>query len=220
MRETHAQGTAKPVFDNAFRAQLADLFRWRRDVRRFRREPVSEKLLSELLDMACLAPSVGLSQPWRFVTVDDPTRRSVVWASFKACNAQALASQPAEQAGAYAHLKLAGLDDAPCHLAVFAEPDPVQGSGLGRRTMPETIAYSVVMAVHTLWLAARAMDLGLGWVSILDPAAIKTALDVPPSWMFIGYFCLGYPQAEDDTPELERLGWECRQSTKCKLLRR
>ncbi len=204
----HATG---PVFDDAFRAQLLELFRWRRDVRRFRAEPVPAGLLDRLLDIASLAPSVGLSEPWRVVTVDDPARRAAVRASFEACNAQALAARTlASQAAAYARLKLAGLDEAPCHFAVFAEPDPEQGRGLGRATMPETTAYSAVMAVHTLWLAARALGLGLGWVSILDPAAVAAALDVPPGWSFVGYFCLGYPQSEGTMPELERLGWEHR----------
>ncbi len=213
--------TTGPVFDDTFRANLLELFRWRRDVRRFRPEPVPAELLDWLLDVASLAPSVGLSEPWRLVTVDDPARRAAVRASFEACNAQALAAQPlAAQAGAYARLKLAGLDEAPCQFAVFAEPDPRQGHGLGRATMPETTAYSAVMAVHTLWLAARALGLGLGWVSILDPADIAAALDVPPGWVFVGYFCLGYPQAADEVPELERLGWEHRRPAGSAVLRR
>ena len=76
--------------------------------------------------------------------------------------------------------------------------------------MPETLAYSAVMAVHTLWLAARAEGIGLGWVSILDPACVTAALDVPPGWRLIGYFCLGYPADVDDVPALERQGWERR----------
>jgi 5,6-dimethylbenzimidazole synthase len=199
-----------PAFDDAFRQQLAELFRWRRDVRRFRRDALAPGLVERLLRLADLAPSVGLSQPWRFVLVDDPARRAAVRASFARCNATALAAQEAGRAGLYARLKLAGLDDAPCHLAVFAEPDPAQGHGLGRGTMPEMVHYSAVMAVHTLWLAARAEGLGLGWVSILDPAAMAEALDVPTGWGLIGYFCLGYPEAEGDTPELEVAGWERR----------
>ena len=203
----HATG---PVFDDAFRAQLLDLFRWRRDVRRFRSEALPAGLLDRLLAIASLAPSVGLSEPWRMVTVDDPARRAAVRASFEACNAQALAVQALASQAAYARLKLAGLDEAPCQFAVFAEPDPEQGRGLGRATMPETTAYSAAMAVHTLWLAARALGLGLGWVSILDPAAVAAALDVPPGGRHGGYFCLGYPQSEGEAPELERLGWEHR----------
>ena len=213
----HATG---PVFDDAFRAQLLELFRWRRDVRHFRSEPVPPSLLHRLLEVASLAPSVGLSEPWRMVTVDDPARRAAVRASFEACNAQALACQTANRANAYARLKLAGLDEAPCQLAVFAEPDPGQGHGLGRATMPETTAYSAVMAVHTLWLAARAFGLGLGWVSILDPSAVAAALDVPQGWTLVGYFCLGYPQTEDETPELERLGWEQRRPARSAVIRR
>ena len=199
-----------PVFDDAFRSRLLDLFRWRRDVRHFRPDPVEPGLLDRLLETACLAPSVGLSQPWRFVTVDDAARRASVRANFERCNAEALAGQSDDHAAHYARLKLAGLDQAPCHLAVFAERDPEQGHGLGRRTMPETTAYSAVMAVYTIWLAARAEGLGLGWVSILDPIAVMEALDVPADWTFIGYFCLGFPREETEIPELERMGWEHR----------
>jgi 5,6-dimethylbenzimidazole synthase len=76
--------------------------------------------------------------------------------------------------------------------------------------MPEMIDYSAVTAVHTIWLAARAQGIGMGWVSILDAKAVATLLDVPADWKFIGYFCLGYPQADDTTPELEQSGWERR----------
>jgi 5,6-dimethylbenzimidazole synthase len=209
-----------PAFHAEFRAALKDLFRWRRDVRRFRSTPVAPALLDELLDVACLAPSVGLSEPWRFVTVDEPGRREAVRNNFLECNADALAHQAPGEAACYARLKLAGLDEAPRHLAVFAESDPDQGRGLGRRTMPETTAYSAVMAVHTLWLAARAAGLGMGWVSILDPLAVADALDVPPEWQFIGYFCLGWPAIESDAPELEREGWEHRRHPSATRLRR
>lgn len=201
---------AGPDFDAAFVARLDELFRWRRDVRHFRPDPLPAGLIEELLELACLAPSVGLSQPWRFVLVADPQRRAAVRADFLACNAKALAGQPAERTASYAALKLAGLDEAPCHLAVFADPAPEQGHGLGRATMPETVLYSGVMAIHTLWLAARARGLGLGWVSILDPARITAILAVPPAWTFIGYLCLGRPSVEDAVPELERHGWERR----------
>ncbi len=200
-----------PRFDEAFRGQLKALFTWRRDVRHFLDTPVSDALIADLLSVAQLSPSVGLSEPWRFVTVDDPARRAAVRASFVSCNAAALAVQSDDRAALYASLKLAGLDQAPCHLAVFAEGEPEQGGGLGRATMPEMVAYSAVMAVHTLWLAASAAGLGVGWVSIIDPQVVTAALDVPPSWQLIGYFCIGYPASEADTPELERLGWEKRQ---------
>ncbi len=167
-------------------------------------------LLTELLELACLAPSVGLSQPWRFVQVDDRARRAAIRADFTACNAEALGRQTPDRAALYARLKLSGLDDAPCHLAVFAEPDPVQGGGLGRATMPETAAYSAVLAIHTMWLAARACGIGLGWVSILHPGTVSTLLEVPAGWQFIAYLCLGFPHENLDQPELERLGWECR----------
>ena len=210
----------QPQFDAAFRDELMRLFRWRRDVRRFRREPLPEGLIEDLLDIAQMSPSVGLSQPWRWVLVSDPVRRAAIRTSFEACNSTALAGQAGERAAIYAGLKLSGLDDAPCHLAVFAEPEPAQGHGLGRLTMPETVFYSTAIAIHTLWLAARAHGVGLGWVSILDPDAINPVLDVPADWKFIGYLCLGYPERADDTPELERAAWERRRTGRASLLRR
>ncbi len=201
-----------PIFGPAFQAELDALFRWRRDVRRFRRDTLPDGLLDRLLETANAAPSVGLSQPWRFVTVDDPARRAAVRADFEACNAAALATQDGTRAANYARLKLAGLEQAPCHVAVFVEPDPAQGHGLGRRTMPEAVAYSAVIAVHTLWLAARAHGIGLGWVSILDPSRIRGILDVPETWQLVAYLCIGYAETDAVIPELEREGWENRRS--------
>jgi 5,6-dimethylbenzimidazole synthase len=198
------------TFDHAFRARLRDLLVWRRDVRRFRRDPLPRGTLETLIELACLAPSVGLSQPWRFVIVEDGGIRAAIRRDFEACNGEALAAQSESRASLYARLKLAGLDEAPCHVAVFADRSTVQGHGLGRQTMPEMIEYSAVTAVHTIWLAARAQGVGMGWVSILNPAVVAALLDVPAEWKFIGYFCLGYPQADDTIPELEQSGWERR----------
>ncbi len=207
-------------FDEAFRNELRELIRWRRDVRRFRRDPLPPGTVERLIELASLAPSVGLSQPWRFVLVEDAARRAAVRANFERSNADALAAYAGERAQRYACLKLAGLDEAPVQLAVFADRGTAQGHGLGRRTMPEMAEYSAVMAIHTLWLVARAEGLGLGWVSILDRADVIRALDVPPEWIFLGYFCLGYPQIETLTPELEREGWEQRRPWQDFVLRR
>ena len=212
----------RPVisFDDDFRMRLRDLIVWRRDVRRFRRDPLPEGTLQALIELACLAPSVGLSQPWRFVIVENETVRAAIRRNFATCNADALSAQSAERAGHYARLKLAGLEEAPCHLAVFADRATAQGGGLGRRTMPEMIEYSAVTAVHTIWLAARAQGIGMGWVSILDPQQVAAILDVSAAWKFIGYFCLGYPQTDDTVPELEQAGWERRRGASALLVRR
>jgi 5,6-dimethylbenzimidazole synthase len=218
--QTFPQGTRPPSFDAAFRTRLRDLLIWRRDVRRFRADPLPDGTLESLVELACLAPSVGLSQPWRFVIVANPTIRAAIRQNFADCNADALSAQAASRASLYAQLKLAGLDEAPAHLAAFADRSTAQGYGLGRRTMPEMIEYSAVTAVHTIWLAARAQGIGMGWVSILDPQAVTAALDVPADWKFIGYFCLGYPQADDTVPELEQSGWERRRLPSSVILHR
>jgi len=211
---------APAAFDDAFRRRLRDLFVWRRDVRRFRHEPLPPGTIERLIETACLSPSVGLSQPWRFVIVEEAARRRSVVDDFRACNGEALSAYSGEAAQRYAALKLAGLEEAPCHVAVFADRATEAGAGLGRRTMPEMAEYSVVAAICTLWLAARAEGIGLGWVSILDPRHISVTLSVPEDWIFVGYLCLGYPQHDDDTPELERADWERRRPVDCFVLRR
>jgi 5,6-dimethylbenzimidazole synthase len=208
------------AFDATFRDALRDLIVCRRDVRRFRRDALPPGTIERLLQLASLAPSVGLSQPWRFVIVEDAARRAAVRADFRRCNEAALATYAGERALRYATLKLAGLDEAPVQFAAFTDRGTTQGHGLGRRTMPEMAEYSTAMAIHTIWLVARAEGLGLGWVSILDPAEVARILEVPPDWIFLGYFCLGYPQREETTPDLERDAWEHRRAWESFVLRR
>ena len=202
---------AADAFDAAFRARFAELIRLRRDVRRFRPDPVPAAILEEALTLAHLAPSVGLSQPWRFVLVEDAARRARVAASFARANAAALAATAPRDRRLYARLKLEGIREAPVQMAVFCDEETPTGRKLGARTMPETRAYSTVCAIHTLWLALRAHGVGLGWVSILEPAEICRICEVPEGWRFIAWLCIGWPQeARSDTPELERAGWEKR----------
>lgn len=197
-----------PDFGPDFRAKLTDLFRWRRDVRRFKSDPVTDDVLDYLLQLASLAPSVGNSQPWRFVKVEDTSRRKSVHDIFKAANSDALNDYVGERAKLYAQLKLDGLDQAPVQLAVFVDKETGLGQGLGRKTMPETLHYSVVAAINILWLAARAHGVGVGWVSIIDPEQVIELLDVPEDWALVAYLCVGYPQEEHIDPELERAGWQ------------
>ena len=209
-----------PAFDASFRQSLAQLFEWRRDVRHFLTDPIDPRLIDRLLAQAMLAPSVGLSQPWRWVLVHDESRREAVRLNFAQANLAASALYQGQQAALYANLKLEGLRQAPVHLAVFADPSTDTGHGLGRQTMPDTLAWSVVMAIHTLWLAARAEGLGLGWVSILDPEPLNRLLDVPAPWTPMAYLCLGWPQHTSDTPLLEQAGWEQRAPAEGLVLKR
>lgn len=218
---THEAGHGRPpVFDGAFCGRLKDLFAWRRDVRRFKPDPVPSALMQELIGEAGLAPSVGNSQPWRFVSVETKAARAAVIANFMECNAAALKSYQGDRAALYASLKLSGLREAPVHLAVFCDHASEAGYGLGQKTMPETLDYSVVAAVHTFWLAARARGLGVGWVSILEPCRVCRALETPPAWKLIAYLCAGFPQEEHLDPELERHHWQARIPENGELYRR
>lgn len=200
-------------YDEAFRAELRDLMRWRRDVRRFRTDPIEAAVLNRCLSAFSLAPSVGLSEPWRVISVESAEARAAAIANYQSANAAALSGYSDEKAELYATLKLSGMQEAPVHLAVYCDEATAKGSGLGAGSMPETRAYSVVGAITLFWLAARAEGLGLGWVSILDPDKLAVDLGTPPDWRLIGYLCVGWPEAEADSPELERAGWEARDAS-------
>lgn len=209
-----------PSFDRAFCEDLQRLFEWRRDVRRFTARPLDENALEGLVALTASAPSVGFSQPSRFVRVSDPTRRAAVIAEYERCNADAATHYVGERHRTYVSLKLAGLREAPVHLAVFVDTATPRGEGLGRASMPEMLAYSTVLAVHTLWLAARARGIGVGWVSIVEPRAIARMLDVPDTWSLVAYLCIGYPQEEHLDRELARAGWESADSEATTLVER
>jgi len=196
------------------------LLAWRRDVRRFRKQPIDPGIFNELLDLARLSPSVGNSQPWRFVIVEDAARREQIREIFARCNDAARAAYTGARAALYGELKLAGLQDAPGHIAVFVDETTDVGHGLGRQTMPEMVRYSAVAAVQTLWLAARAYGLGVGWVSILEPREVTRVLDVPADWSLVAYLCVGYPVEEHADPELERHGWQARLAAHDVVMRR
>lgn len=205
---TGTQAPSQRRFDAAFRKSFRDLILWRRDVRRFCRDPIDRGLIHSLLELASHAPSVGHCQPWRFVLVESPDLREAVKCSFVRANAKALENYYGKQRANYVKLKLEGLQDAPVHLAVFADEATQAGSGLGRQTMPQTLQYSVVAAIQTLWLAARAEGLGVGWISILEPEIVRGMLDVPDAWTLVAYLCIGRPVEEHLDPELERHQWQ------------
>jgi len=194
-------------------AGLTALLRWRRDVRHFRTDPLEAATLARLQAAVDLVPSVGNARPWRFLRVRSPALRARVAEIFEHANAEAATGYAADDQAAYLALKLAGLREAPEYLAVFTDTAPAAGRGLGRQTMPETLFYSTVMAVHTLWLAARAENVGLGWVSILDPQAVQALMDVPETWVLTAYLCLGHPAGADDTPLLHRAVWQANTPT-------
>ncbi len=185
----------------------------RRDVRaEFLADPVSDDVLKRVLGAAHAAPSVGLSQPWRFIIVRDLARRRRAHALFMRANAAAAAAYDAATAERYGELRLAGILDAPVNICVTCDDDPERGNGLGRRTMPETARYSTVCAIQNLWLAARVEGLGVGWVSILEPGELRALLDIPSDLTIVAYLCIGHVAAFAPVADLERDGWETRRT--------
>jgi 5,6-dimethylbenzimidazole synthase len=200
------------------RNALADVLKWRRDVRHFLRTPVDADVLDRLRAAMDCAPAVGNARPWRVQQVESAAKREAMIDNFEVANAKAAEHYDNEKAAQYAKLKLSGMRDAPIHLAIWTDTAPAEGAGLGRQTMPEMLAYSTVAAIHTLWLAARAENIGVGWVSIIDPVPVKTLLGAPNTWDLTGYLCLGHAAEDADTPLLHRNGWQDNTQTQWEVI--
>ncbi len=205
-------------FTEAEAAVLKEIICNRRDVRgnRFIDKPVDENVLRQLLDAALHAPSVGFSQPWEFVVIRDKTIRQQVKESFAEENEKAVPVFETEKQPEYVRLKLEGIMEAPLNIAVFYKPPgkPV----LGQTSMEEVGLYSVVCAIQNMWLMARALNIGIGWVSILDPEKVKGILKAPAENKLVGYLCIGYTDGFYTQPELELLQWEKRKVSEAAVL--
>jgi 5,6-dimethylbenzimidazole synthase len=200
-------------FTAAERAALYRAIALRRDVRaEFISDPVPDDVLARVLGAAHQAPSVGLSQPWRFIVVRERANREAVHAAFARANAKAGDGYEPADGERYRRLRLAGILDAPVNVCVTCDDDPARGNGLGRATMPETVRYSTVCAIQNLWLAARVEELGVGWVSIVEPAELRTLLGIPERVAIVAYLCIGYVSSFAPVADLERDGWETRLS--------
>lgn len=187
---------------------MLELLRWRRDVRHFKSDPLPNDIIKNLVQAIALAPSVGNSRPWRIVRIKSDSLKEQIIANHGEANRKASQQYADGERDEYQALKLAGLREAPLQLAVFTDTNPSAGRGLGRQTMPETLTYSTIIAIHQLWLIARTLNIGVGWVSILNAQNLNKTLDVDPSWKLTAYLCIGYPAYDDDTPELHRTGWQ------------
>ena len=198
-------------FSLAERDALYRAIAQRRDVRaEFSPDPVDDDVLRRVLGAAHQAPSVGLSQPWRFLVIRERARRIAVHAIFERANEKAANAYRGNTAARYRDLRLAGIVDAPLNICVTCEDDTSRGGGLGRQTMPEATSYSTVCAIQNLWLAARVEGLGVGWVSILDPLELRALLAIPERARIIAYLCVGYVTHFAPVADLERDRWERR----------
>jgi 5,6-dimethylbenzimidazole synthase len=200
-----------PPFNEAEREAVYRVIAERRDVRRgFLDVPLPDDLIGRLLAAAHSAPSVGLMQPSRFILIRDYGIRKNVHQIFEAANRRASDGYNSEQAERYSGLKLEGILEAPQNLCVLCDRASERGHGLGRQTMPETAIYSTVCAIQNLWLASRSEGVGVGWVSILDPAELSNLLRIPDHMTLVAYLCLGFVEGFASEPDLERFGWERR----------
>lgn len=197
-----------PRFAEAERAAVYRAIHTRRDVRgQFLPDPVPDEVLARVLTAAHHAPSVGFMQPWDFIVVRSPEVRVRVHADFLAAHAEAALMFEGEKRETYRGLKLEGILEAPLNLCITCDRSRHGPVVVGRTHIRIMDVYSTVCAVQNLWLAARAENLGVGWVSILHQGALRAALGIPDHIIPVAYLCLGYVSHFYDQPELKAAGW-------------
>ncbi|HUZ23633.1 MAG TPA: 5,6-dimethylbenzimidazole synthase [Streptosporangiaceae bacterium] len=205
-----ASDPASWALSPATRAALAEVIAARRDVRRFRPDPVSDEIVADVLAAGHAAPSVGHSQPWRFIVVQDHgLRASAAVMADRARLAQARQLDP-DSARHLRSLQLDGIREAPVGVVVCCDRRARPAGVLGRATFPDTDLWSCACAIENIWLTARAYGLGLGWVTLFDPAELAALLHLPDGVQTLGWLCLGWPDERPPAPGLERQGWSRR----------
>ncbi len=196
-------------FDENERAGVWRAIAERRDIRRFRTDPLPEQLLQRLLEAAHQAPSVGLMQPWRFILIRSEQTKAAMQA-LAARERLVQADHFDGRARQYLDLKIEGIREAPLSICVCCDRDSGGPEVLGRHTIPDTDLYSTCLAIENLWLAARAEGVGVGWVSFYQPADLSSLLGLPEHVVPVAWLCLGYPDERPSRPGLEAAGWERR----------
>jgi 5,6-dimethylbenzimidazole synthase len=183
----------------------------RRDMRHFLSEALDDALVRRLLQAAHLAPSVGFMQPWRFIRVRDRAVRAEIHALVEA-ERLATARALEEREDEFMRLKVEGVRECG-ELLVAALMPGRERFVFGRRTMPEMDLASVACAIQNLWLAARAEGIGMGWVSLFDPEALRKLLRMPEGSRAVAVLCLGRVAAFYPRPMLEQEQW----ANRCRL---
>ena len=179
----------------------------RRDIRRYRPEPVPEHLVRTIIDAGHAAPSVGHSQPWRFIIVDDPALRdkAAVLADVEKLKQAELLTPDRKQR--LLDLQLDGIKEAPLGIVVACDRRTPASGVLGRNTFVDTDLWSCAAAIENMWLTARAYGLGMGWVTLFRPDDLAELLHLPEGVETLGWMCLGWPDERPPSPGLERRAW-------------
>ena len=205
--EAH-QSRADAEFSPAERDAVYKCIFNRRDVRgQFLPQPISDAVLARILLAAHHAPSVGFMQPWDFIVIRDAATKGKVRDAFEAAHQEAAGMFADDRQQAYRRLKLEGILEAPVGICVTCDRSRTGPAVIGRTHQPEMDLYSAVCAVQNLWLAARAENIGVGWVSILRHDDLRGALGIPAAIQPIAYLCVGYVSHFLRKPELETVGW-------------
>lgn len=146
-----------------------EAIRLRRSVRSYKRDPVPQDIMQQMLDALRLAPSACNYQPWKFVVVTD--------ADVKAKLAEACHGQ---------HF----IAEAPVAIVGCGFPQKAYG-GMGGSG--NSVDVDLAIALDHLTLAAVEQGLGTCWIGAFREEQVKLLLDVPADVKVVAITPLGYP---------------------------
>jgi nicotinate-nucleotide--dimethylbenzimidazole phosphoribosyltransferase len=199
------------AFDDATVAAVQSVISARRDIRRYRPDPLDPQLIRQVLRAGHQAPSVGQSQPWRFIVVTQQDSRDRAARLADRERLRQAAHLTDERRSRLLDLQLDGIREAPVGIVVACDRRSPAAGVLGRATFTDADLWSCACAIENMWLAARAVGLGMGWVTLFDPDDLAELLGLPPGVETLGWLCLGWPDERPPEPGLERAGWSRRQ---------
>lgn len=180
-------------------ADVWDVMRTARAIRRFTDEPVDDATLARCLEAATWAPSGANAQAWRFIVLRSPEQRAMV----ARAAAEALRviepvygmSRPDpddDSRRARSNRATYELHDrAGDHVSVlftYQRFDTASELLLGGSVFP---------AMQNFMLAARAQGLGAcptSWASYGGESLVREAVGVPDDWMLAGHVVVGWPR--------------------------
>lgn len=185
-----------------------DAIRMRRDVRaEFTGDRIDDTQLLRILRAGHHAPSVGNTQPWDFVVVQDPDTLDAFADHVAGCRRAFADSLPPERRSTFDPIKVEGIRESGTGIVVTYDPSRGGANILGRHTVDDTGVFSAVLAIQNIWLAAVAEGVGVGWVSFYDEDFLTDLVGVPAPVRPIAWLCMGTVSRFQEVPDLVRFGW-------------
>jgi nitroreductase len=183
-------------------ADIWDVFKKRRSVRKFKPDAIPEMDIARILDAARTPPTSGNQQPWKFLVIRDPEKiRQLKEACVKLHmdrfdgRKDDTAAQEKFETGVRS--RLAGYFSAPVYIVVLTD---------NKSQYPGYNHWDGPMAAGFLTLAARALGYGTVFITDVIPDSVtREVLRIPDRYTRVCITPLGIPVEWPDAPPKKKL---------------